>query len=39
MKIYSTFIYPVIYLITKIDKLLWFKTGYATLLIAEKKEV
>ena len=37
MKIYSAFIYPIIYLITRIDKLLWFKTGYATLIIADKQ--
>lgn len=35
-RIYGYLIYPVVYLITKLDKLLWFKTGYATLVIAEK---
>jgi SAM-dependent methyltransferase len=36
-KIYANFVYPIIYLITKLDTLLWFKTGYATLVIAEKE--
>lgn len=36
-KVYSTFIYPIIYIISRIDKLLWFKTGYATFVIAEKE--
>jgi len=36
-KIYSIFIYPIVCLITKIDKLLFFKTGYATFIVAKKK--
>jgi len=35
-KVYSTFIYPIVCLITKIDKLLFFKTGYATFIVAKK---
>ena len=35
--IYSYLVYPIIYLITRLDKLLFFKTGYATLIIATKK--
>lgn len=36
-KFYGSFIYPLVRLFTKIDRLLWFKTGYASLVIAEKK--
>ena len=36
-KIYSYVIYPIVYLISRIDTLLWFKTGYATLVLAEKQ--
>ena len=35
--IYRIFVYPLIWLLTRLDRLLWFKTGYATLVIAEKR--
>jgi len=35
--IYSYLVYPIIYLITRLDKFLFFKTGYATLVIATKE--
>ncbi len=38
-KLYSWFIYPIVYLVTRLDKLLWFKTGYATLVTAERMEL
>jgi len=34
--IYSVFVYPFVYLLTRFDRLLWFKTGYATLVIGRK---
>lgn len=37
--IYARFIYPLVYLFTRIDKLLWFKTGYATLVVAQRMEI
>lgn len=36
MVIYRYFVYPLLYLFTRIDGLLFWKTGYATLLIARK---
>ena len=37
--IYSKLVYPIIYTITRLDKLLWFKTGYATMVKAERMEL
>jgi len=36
-RLYGSFIYPLVRLFTRLDHLLWFKTGYASLVIAEKK--
>jgi len=36
LKMYSM-IYPAVWLFTRLDKLLWWQKGYATLLIADKK--
>ncbi len=36
MCVYRYFVYPVLYLFTRLDHLLFWKTGYATLLIARK---
>lgn len=35
---YSYLVYPVLRFICLLDHLLWFKTGYATLVVAQKKE-
>jgi 2-polyprenyl-3-methyl-5-hydroxy-6-metoxy-1,4-benzoquinol methylase len=37
-KIYANLFYPFVYLITRLDKLLFFKTGYATFLIGRKQK-
>ena len=37
-KIYSLFVYPIVFMITRIDRMLWFKTGYATFIVAEKRD-
>jgi 2-polyprenyl-3-methyl-5-hydroxy-6-metoxy-1,4-benzoquinol methylase len=36
--IYRSAIYPLLYGLSQLDKLLWFKTGYATLIIARKAD-
>ena len=36
---YARFVYPLVYLVTRIDRLLWFKTGYATLVMAQRMEI
>jgi len=37
MSIYRYFAYPILYLFTRLDRLLFWKTGYATLVIARKE--
>jgi SAM-dependent methyltransferase len=37
-RVYSLLVYPLVYLITRLDKLLFFKTGYATFVIAGKNQ-
>jgi len=37
--IYSRLVYPIVYAVTRLDKLLFFKTGYATLVTAERMEL
>lgn len=37
-KLYSILVYPLVYLITRLDKLLFFKTGYATFVIGVKDQ-
>lgn len=37
IRFYSRWIYPLVYLFTRLDRLLFWKTGYATLVIGEKK--
>lgn len=37
-RIYSIFVYPLVYLVTRLDRLLFWKTGYATFVIGRKTQ-